>query len=168
MPRTVRKAHGQAFLERVRVMQASFQEERSKQLSDAAFLGEPEEEDDECPDAEDDYMQRYMHEWRACIRRTRSHTTARARGPTGQPPAAESKEVPVAQLLRRINAAPAREPWKVLLLPHAHVSRKNVRKNFRVLSLRMHPDKIDDPTLKDAATSAFVKLKAAYDSLLSG
>jgi hypothetical protein len=49
------------------------------------------------------------------------------------------------------------------LQPHLTHPRKTIRARFRVLAIRLHPDKETHPQ----ATAAFVKVRAAHDRLMA-
>ena len=71
-----------------------------------------------------------------------------------------------AEIRRRAAAAPQAEsdPYGVLELD-AEAQMTAIRKNYRRLSLQLHPDKVKDAELKELAQKAFMDLVAAYEVL---
>jgi DnaJ-class molecular chaperone len=58
-----------------------------------------------------------------------------------------------------------RDPYKVLSLPHS-ATEDEIKKAYRVLARKYHPDRVNDPIEKERATATFADTSTAY-ALLS-
>eukprot|EP00964_Phaeocystis_antarctica_P106618 scaffold71463_cov62-Phaeocystis_antarctica.AAC.1 len=89
---------------------------------------------------------------------------ARDTGPLkpGRPPLSTTP-YPIQRLIEEVLAGKSCALSCLGLRPHLTHPKKTIRARFRVLAIRLHPDKESHPQ----ATEAFVKVRAAHDRLMA-
>ena len=75
----------------------------------------------------------------------------------------DADTLPIQRLIEAVLAGKACALSCLGLQPHLTHPRKTIRARFRVLAIRLHPDKESHPQ----ATEAFVKVRAAHDRLMA-
>jgi hypothetical protein len=75
----------------------------------------------------------------------------------------DADTLPIQRLIEAVLAGKACALSCLGLQPHLTHPRKTIRARFRVLAVRLHPDKESHPQ----ATEAFVKVRAAHDRLMA-
>merc|ERR1711865_726271 len=71
--------------------------------------------------------------------------------------------LPIQRLIEKVLAGKSCALSCLGLQPHLTHPKKTIRARFRVLAIRLHPDKTSHPQ----ATEAFVKVRAAHDRLMA-